>query len=304
MTSNARRLDLTEDDYHADALPEWAGTVPSLSNSIAKVLLDKSPAHAYARHPRLGGQRKESALFDAGKLAHKLLLGEGPKIHVIDAMTKGTKTKAAKLVDDYRSDEAQQQRDEARKAGKIPTLAGPYESALKAADIVRGKLAKLGITLDGESEVMVTWQERQHDPVRCRGMLDHVIIRDGRAMIWDLKTTKDASPRACSNSIVRYGYDTQRAAYTRALSALYPGLRAADIGFGFIFAETEPPYAVTCGRLDEILRERGEERWIQAVDLWADCLRFNQWPEYATSVVEFAAPHWIGGDIEIGFEEE
>lgn len=292
MSDNlARRLDITEDDYHADALPEWAGSTPSLSNSIAKVLLDKSPAHAYSKHPKLGGVRTHSALFDAGKLAHKLLLGKGPDVEVVEER-------------DWRKMTAQNARDAARALGRIPALRDDYDEAVVAADVVRGKLAKLGIVLDGESEVMVTWHEQRATPVRCRGMLDHVIMRDGRAMIWDLKTTRDASPRGASNSIVRYGYDTQRAAYTRAWAALNPELRIADIGFGFIFAETEPPYAVTCGRLDEILRERGEERWIQAVDLWADCLRFNQWPEYASSVVEFAAPHWIGGDIEIGFEEE
>ena len=85
----AQRIDITEEDYHADKLPDWC-TGPSLSNSMAKILLDKSPAHAYAAHPRLGGAGRvlpASTLqtFDAGKLAHKLLLGRGAEVVVIDA---------------------------------------------------------------------------------------------------------------------------------------------------------------------------------------------------------------------------
>lgn len=291
------RIDITEDDYHADQLPAWAGTGPSLSNSIAKIILDKSPAHAHARHPKLGGAPEEPRslqTFDRGKLAHKLLLGKGAEIVVVDA--DAWTTKAAREV-----------RDEARAAGKIPALRGAYDTAVQAADIVRAKLAKRGLILSGESEVQVVWHEQRiEQPVLCRGMMDHVIIdeREDRATIIDLKTTRSAAPVACSNSIVSYGYDTQRAAYTRALERLHPEL-AGRIDFVFIFAETAAPFAVTHGQLNDVLRQRGEERWPNAVDAWADCLRWNQWPEYVDSAVEFVEPSWMGAaDIDISFEGE
>jgi hypothetical protein len=287
----AHRIHISEDDYHADQLGQEYG--PSLSNSIAKVLLDKSPAHAYAQHPRLGGVRKDSTkTFDAGKLAHKLILGKGAELLVVDAK-------------DWKKKAAQTARKEARASGKIPALVGDYKTATKAAQVVREKLARLGIDLVGESELQVTWEERRpHGGVRCRGMLDHVELPGGRAVIYDLKTTRDSKPSAISNSVIRYGYDTQRAAYTRALEQLYPGLGPADVDFMFIFAETVEPFAVTVGRLDDVLRERGEERWVRAVDIWDECLRFDAWPEYASSIVEIAAPPWMHADIEIGYEEE
>lgn len=286
------RLSLREEDYHADALPEaLTGGRPSLSNSLAKVLLDRSPAHAYARHPRLGGApQQDTMVFSRGKLAHKLLLGKGAEVVVIDAA-------------DWRSEEAREARDAAWAEGKIPTLKDAYVTAVEAAEVVRGKLAKRGVVLGGESELQLAWTEVRHgEPVWCRGMLDHLVIDGDRATIYDLKTTRDASPRACANAIIKYGYDTQRAAYTRAVERLYPQVSRVD--FKFIFAETEPPFAMTHGTLDEVMRVRGEERWLQAVDTWAECLRFGQWPEYAWSEVEFQAPAWLGGDIEIGFEEE
>jgi hypothetical protein len=41
-------LDVAANDYHADPCP-----APSFTQSIAKVLLEKSPAHARLAHPRL-----------------------------------------------------------------------------------------------------------------------------------------------------------------------------------------------------------------------------------------------------------
>ncbi|WP_242401117.1 hypothetical protein [Acetobacter okinawensis] len=40
--------DLPEAQYHADPCP-----TPSLSNSVARILLDESPMHAHFSHPRL-----------------------------------------------------------------------------------------------------------------------------------------------------------------------------------------------------------------------------------------------------------
>jgi len=296
MQPRAVRFSVPEDDYHADKLPEPIGGVPSLSNSLAKVLLDRSPAHAYSAHPRLGGAGREwpaatLATFDRGKLAHKLLLGKGAEIVVVDA-------------EDWKTKAAREARDQARAAGKIPALRAPYDEAVKAAPIICDKLAACGVVLDGESEVQVAWHERIADPVLCRGMLDHLVFdaRKRTATVYDLKTTADAKPESVSRSVVRYGYDTQRAAYSHAIEYLL-GLEPAKIDFVFIFAETAPPYAVLPGRLDATLHARGEERWSQAVDVWADCLRTGVWPEYARSIVEIEAPPWMSGDIQIGFEE-
>src|SRR6188474_2551048 len=50
-----------------------------LSPSIAKVLLARSPLHAWDEH-RLGGgaERESSDTMDVGKVCEKLLLGTGP----------------------------------------------------------------------------------------------------------------------------------------------------------------------------------------------------------------------------------
>ncbi|GBR70939.1 hypothetical protein [Gluconobacter kanchanaburiensis] len=75
--------DMPEAVYHSDPCLE-----PSLSNSIARVLLDQSPMHAHYAHPRLNLKREPfevTAAMDFGTALHKLLLGKGAAIVEVKA---------------------------------------------------------------------------------------------------------------------------------------------------------------------------------------------------------------------------
>jgi hypothetical protein len=78
--------DMTAADYHADPCPN-----PSLTQSVAKVLLQRSPLHAWHAHPRLNPdyQHDDATKFDIGNIAHKMLLGRGKEIVVLEASTTG-----------------------------------------------------------------------------------------------------------------------------------------------------------------------------------------------------------------------
>src|SRR6478736_1784528 len=97
--------DLTEAQYHADPAP-----IPSLSSSCAKTLVQKSPMHAYAEHPRLGAaHREDTDEMDFGSLAHRLLLGKGAEIAELSS-------------DSWRGKEAAAFWDKAKAEKKIPVL--------------------------------------------------------------------------------------------------------------------------------------------------------------------------------------
>lgn len=280
---SAQLLDITPAAYHADPAPE-----PSLSASIANVLLKRSPLHAWQAHPRLGGGDGADATpaQDRGSLIHKLVLGKGAEVEIIEA--KDFKTKAA-----------QQARDEARARGHIPALERVYEDAVEAATTILVRLADHGVQLTGQSEAAVLWQaESKHGPVWCRSMFDHVLI--DRGTIYDLKSTRDARAEACGRHAVDYGYDVQRAAYVRALETLRPEL-AGRVELVFLFVELEPPYAVTVGPLDGVLRERGERRWCRAVETWATCMRTGEWNADGYGRAYIEAPPWLaarmGGEL-------
>ena len=106
--------DLDAAAYHADPCPE-----PSLSSSIGKLIVGRSPLHAKCAHPRLNPdyQPRESGKFDLGSTVHKLILGKGAEVVAIEA-------------DDWRTKAAKEARDTARGDGKTPMLVGQLERAV------------------------------------------------------------------------------------------------------------------------------------------------------------------------------
>lgn len=269
-----RLVQMDADTYYADPCPE-----PSLSQSIAHVLLAKSPLHAWLQHPRLGGKaRAATKAMDEGSLVHALLLGQDDQIVEVDA-------------DSWRTNAAKEQRDAARAEGKIPVLAGELDDVRTAVNAIRLQLDLLGMKLDGASELTALWTEYAEDgtPVRCRARLDHWI--KSRGLIIDLKKSRSAHPKACVKHVEEYGYSIQHAAYTRAVVAAHPEL-AGRVEFRFAFFELEEPYCLTPAKLSGEFIELGQARWRRAVNIWAECLRNNKWPGYADHVVTLDPPPW------------
>lgn len=274
-------IKISADDYHADPCE-----VPALSSSIAHTLVSKSPLHAWAQHPKLGGvPRVASKEMDRGSLIHALLLENGKDVAVIDAA-------------DYRTNKAKEARDVARERGMVPVLAADYGSAKEAVRILRNRLETLGIDLAGEKEVTALWTEFADDgtEVQCRGMID--ILRHWKsgsgsgADILDPKTCRSAHPDACQKHMNGYGYSIQRTAYVRAIEKVIPET-AGRVDFAFLFCEEVPPtWAVTPVRMSGAFRELGERQWRRAVNLWAECLQTNQWPAYVGGAIEIEPPAW------------
>ena len=267
------RLTCSADEYLADPC-----ATPSLSASTAKTLVLRSPAHAWAEHPRLGGERPEPTVeMDRGTLIHTLLLGDGPELEVVEA-------------DSWRTKAAREAREAARERGALPVLTEKLNEAQATVEVLRDRLADFGIVLDGESEVPIEFTERAPNGlVTCRAMLDHVKLDEG--VIYDVKTISAADVRTCSNQAVRLGYDIQHAAYTSALLSLDAGL-AGRTDFVFLFMETDPPYSVTPLRPDGALKDLGESRWLRAVELWHTCLTNDTWPHYVSRIGELETPAW------------
>lgn len=257
-----RIINMPASVYYADPCDS-----PSLTQSTAHTLLTKSPLHAWMAHPKLGGKsRKATAAMSEGALLHALLLGEEGSIVCIDA-------------DNFRTKEAQKERDAALAAGMTPILIREYEEALSVAQQIRDELEARDLALDGLSEQTVLWTEHADDgtPVQCRGRIDH--LRPQRGQIIDLKKSRSAHPKACSRHVEDYGYAIQCAAYRRALVAAFPELAGRE-DFVFVFIEPDDPLQVVPARLSGEFLELGVAQWRRAVNLWAKCLRENHWPGY------------------------
>lgn len=258
----ARILPVTLEEYFRDPCAR-----PSLSQSCAHTLVTRSPAHAWIEHPRFGAAPRESTKAqDEGSIIHKLILGKGTELEILE-------------VDEYRTNYAKALRDNALAAGKIPVKAKDFEPMQAAAIAIADRLRnEHSIELDGESEVPIEWYEAGNEGwVLCRGMIDH--LKRQVPVIYDLKKITSADEVTCSRHAYDYGYDIQGAAYVSAVTKLLPKF-AGRIKYVPIFMEIEPPYAVVTPDPDGEMRECGQRRWQRAVEIWERCLAENRWPVY------------------------
>lgn len=272
-------LTMPADAYHADPC-----STPSLSQSMARTLLTRSPLHAWRGHPKLGGFKREATKsMDNGTVIHDLLLNGGT-LEGIDVVYH----------DNYRPSAAKADRDAIQAAGRIPVLQADYEELAGAAEKLKERLDDLGISLDGQKEGVATWEERSRDGivVKCRARMD--VWCAGTITVTDLKTTVCAHPDSIGKAVSTYGYDIQRAAYTRAIKKKF----GVDAKFRHIFCELTEPYLLSVVELDDAYIALGEAKWQRAVDLWAKCLSTNNWPGYPENTTAFARPWDIRNELD------
>lgn len=278
---------LTTQQYHADF-----GVEPSLSSSLAKLLIDKTPRHAFEAHPRLNPhfEPDHDVKFAVGSVAHEIALGKGGGFEILDFA-------------DYRKDAAKAARDRAWLAGKTPVLAYQYESAVEMAQAICARLweipdcrplfgARKGEAAQaltaGVGELVLYWRDRGN--VLCRAMLDwHGPALD---QIWDLKTTgAGLSDEQLARTAVSFGYDLSAAFYLRGLETLFPELRGR-CKFRWIFVEDEAPYEVRVVEPSGEMLAIGARKAALAIEKWRRCMAEGEWPGYPSTIDRLALPGW------------
>lgn len=248
--------------------------IPRLHQSIAHILVNKSPAHAKRA---IDYRTEPSPAMERGLIIDRLLFGCGREIAVIEA-------------DAYRTNAAKAARKEALDAGKIPVLRDSLQEYEETVSAIRSALSAQGVEFTGESQVYLKWTAPSG--IECGGTLDHLQRGPSFATIYDLKTTACAHPSAITRSIVDHGYDIQHAAYVEAVETVYPQY-AGRVSMEFLFVETEPPYAVQIASLAGSMAELGRRKWERAQRLWRECHRRGHWPGYSGgNVVSIEAKPW------------
>ena len=226
--------------------------IPRLHQSIAKILVTQSPLHGWhqAFHPE---PEDFSEMLNRGTLCHALLLG-GSEIVEVDA-------------NDWRTNAAKSQREEALAAGKIPVLKAKLVEARNLAEFVKAELFKRDLTMIGKSELTAIWETG--NGVKCQGRLDH--FRLDIATIYDFKFCRSANPEMIGRMMFDYAYDIQYAAYTQAIEKIHPEL-CGKVKFVFVFIETDAPNAITLASPSGLMRSLGQSRWNRACEIWDFCL--------------------------------
>jgi hypothetical protein len=280
--------DISCDEYHRDPCE-----LPSLSSSIAKLLVDRSPWHAMWNHPRLNPayQAKEKEIFDIGSAFHTLFLGTGSDIAVIDAS-------------DWRTKDAKDQRDLARAEGKTPLLRAQFDRAERMVETVRKQVEKHEEARDafkgGIPERTLIWREevevgskdgyKKFANVWCRARLDWM-PHFGIAYP-DLKTTAAAaSPDQWGRKIMfDTGCDIQDAFYRRGLKKLELG--DEHVHLLFVVCEVDEPHAMATHRLTPAAAAMADRKVEHAIKLFGLCQERNWWPGYRQETAWHDPPPW------------
>lgn len=262
------------EEYHADLICD----TPSLSASIANILISQSPAHAKAAHPKLNPdlERDHDERFDIGTCAHALLLQEEDLIEVCD-------------YPDWRTKESKIARDEARTAGRIPLLpeqATRVRAMVEAARTqIEAHTAQPPLFTDGKPEQTLVWED--DCGVICRARLDW--LNYDYTAITDLKTTSaSADPDKWTRTAYSIGADVQTVFYMRGVWRL-TGIRPV---FRYVVVENYPPYALSVVDLAPSALALAEAKVQKAIDVWALCIEKDFWPAYPDRVASIEVPTW------------
>lgn len=264
---------MPEDVYHADPVPDG-----SLSSTGARRMLPPSCPALY-RYEQDHPVFKD--VFDFGSAAHKLVLGIGPKVKVIQH-------------DDWRTKDAQEQRKQARATGAIPLLAHEWARVeAMAAAIQDHPLA--GTLLDplagGKAEQSGFWLDEEFE-VWCRLRLDWLggqrLRSTGQLIVCDYKTTDCAHPDKFAKSAGNFGYDMQDAWYCEGIRQLL----GEDPVFWFVAQDKTPPYLVNVVELTPEDRRFGDECNRAALERYRDCKKSGIWPGYGDDVTTITMPPW------------
>lgn len=260
-------LGMSAAEYFSDPAPE-----PSLTQSIAKILIDRSPAHARLAHPRMNPDLQEPFEYEKslaiGNSAHKLLIGRGKDICIVEGY------------EDFRKNEAKEIRDKAIADGCVPILTKHIKTARELVATARGRLDLMGLDRAfhdccGHGEVVIAWEE---DGIWFRSMIDWM---DKLVPVYtDLKTSGlSAAPHAVPATMASAGWPIQAAFHERGLDVLDPD-NAGRRSFRFVMVENSPPYALTVHEMSEAVLTIGRKQVDYAVRIWRRCMESGEWPAY------------------------
>lgn len=275
------------EEYHTDLCLQ-----PSLSSSIARIIIQDSPLHAKAAHPRLSLNpvRDEARHLDLGSLCHALMLEGEDRAHIITATkpegSGKNKVDTGEPVTDYKTKAAQEERDEARANGLYPVLAHEMSEihAMMAACCEQLLVSDCPDAFtNGRPEQTLVWIEP--NGVYCRARLDWLM--SDKPVIYDYKTGKaSAHPRDVSRRAAQAGWCIQDSFYRRGLKAVF----GVDPEFRFVVQENFAPFALSIVETSPSDLALADAQVANAIRIFGECLTSGAWPGYSKHVERITSP--------------
>lgn len=175
---------------------------------------------------------------------------------------------------------------------KIVLPSDEHRAILSMRDaIARHPRASKLLTGQGENELSATWTQ---DGVLCKSRPDRFSPLIAGGALVDVKSTRDASPRAFERAIYEYGYHRQGAHYLNGAKAC--GLQVQH--FVIIAVEKEAPFAVAIYRLSEADLDAGDAQLRPLIAKYGECVAKNEWPGYSTDIIDTHLPDYAWSQID------
>lgn len=259
--------DFDSASYFSDPCPE-----PSLSQSIGKLIVDRSAWHVANVHPRLSSAttddddaEKYVKAMAIGNAAHAIMLGRGKEVKIIK-------------FNDFKSGEARKLRDAAYAAGRVAIL---EKHMTNVEAMLHEAWAQLKLHQDrdaftnGSGEVMIAWQE---DGIWFRSLIDW--LHDDLRTVDDYKTTgMSVAPHVLGIRAEAGGWHTQAAFIERGLDILDPN-GAGRRKYRWVAQENTKPYALNVMHMDEHWLTMGRKHVNAAVMRWKSAIESGRWQGY------------------------
>lgn len=263
--------DMPNSEYHSH---------PSISSTDVKLVASKSLAHWQAK------VYKGSPAFALGSAVHALVL-EPEKDLVIRGPEdrRGNKWKEAQLAADL--------------DGKILLTEADYDLAERIAKATREHPPVARYLADpsfvAEASFFAT-DEVTGANIKCRP--DGYLQSSG--VVFDIKTTRDASPNGFPREVRSYNYDMQAAFYLRCMRLAGYEAKA----FIFVAVEKEAPHAVCLHQLTEEYLLAADMRVTYAL---SDIVRAEQFGDFTTGwplINDIHLPRWQADEPEADVFDE
>lgn len=246
---------------------------PSLNASVVDLLIDECPRVAWQSHPRLNPdfEPEYKPHFDIGSAAHLIQLEPelfSDQTVAIDA-------------NDWKTDWAQRERNQARRDGKVPLLLRDWKMIRDMNSALMQNEAIAQAFRDGKSERSVF----SIDPAtgiwrRCRP--DKVAYHGG--WLLDYKAMESANPREFGQQAWRFKWHRRAAWY---LDTFRQATGAEPKDYWFVVQSKKKPYLATINSLDFVDLDKGRRDCERACEIFAECLSrgtdSSAWPGYRTA---------------------
>lgn len=266
-----------------------------LSPNGAKKLLPPSTPQKFdyeRTHPQA-----PKRVWDFGRVAHRLVLGEGDQFVALDPAIHGLKKDGAvsdnpRATADWKAAEAN-----ARSEGLTPIHIDDYDKAVEMAKVVHQHEKAGPLLAQGDAEQWLYWTDAQSGQ-GLRQRIDWMNPNHyGRLTIVEYKTTVDASPEAFGRIVFKLRYHIACAFAIAGVEAL--GLSEAPV-YLIVAQEKEPPYQVCVHGLDSEAFAYAERQMQEAIAIYRRCMETGRWPGYPTETNSIPLPlYLVDDDMEI-----